>query len=78
MKRRASFGASVKRSASFSNDREVVRERDRALEEWGRAATKCEELIEELECTLSELVVVRGVNSFFIRTSKCRPKLGCS
>ena len=57
LKRHASFGT-IKRSNSFSNDKEVVRERDKAIEEWGRAASKCEELIEELECTLTELILV--------------------
>ena len=36
----------------------IVVERDRALEEWSESAKKCEELIDELDITLSELVTV--------------------
>ena len=41
------------------NERDIlVGERDRALEEWSESAKKCEELIDELDITLSELMDV--------------------
>ena len=41
------------------NERDVLLgERDKALEEWNESAQKCEELIEELDITLSELIAV--------------------
>ena len=43
----------------------LVVERDRALEEWSESAKKCEELIDELDITLSELITVSNRFKFF-------------
>lgn len=38
---------------------QILQERDHAIEEWSRAATKCEELVDEVDMMLSHLVTVR-------------------
>lgn len=54
------YGCSNRMSLGANDLDGVIRERDRALEEWGKSATKCEELIEELEFTLSQLIIIRN------------------
>ena len=52
------------------DDREtLISERDKALEEWSESAKKCEELIDELDVTLTELMAV----SFFLYNSPFNP-----
>eukprot|EP00111_Clytia_hemisphaerica_P004453 TCONS_00012734-protein len=42
------------------DDREtLISERDKVLEEWSESAKKCEELIDELDITLTELMAVK-------------------
>lgn len=59
------YGCSNRMSLGANDLDGVIRERDRALEEWGKSATKCEELIEELEFTLSQLIIV-SITLYFV------------
>ena len=45
-----------------TTEEDLIRERDHAIDEWSRSATKCEELVDEVDMMLSHLASVRALS----------------
>lgn len=49
-----------------TTEEDLIRERDHAIDEWSRSATKCEELVDEVDMMLSHLANVRVLNYLLV------------